>query len=120
MSRSIIEIEHLSKYYNLGVINNGSLYRDIQTWLALKRGKDDPNSGMSAKDYEATPEGFWALKDINFEIKQGDRVGIIGRNGAGKSTLLKVISEITTPTTGNIYIKGRVASLLEVGTGFHP
>ncbi|MBO7484726.1 MAG: ABC transporter ATP-binding protein [Spirochaetaceae bacterium] len=119
MSRSIIEIEHLSKYYNLGVINNGSLYRDIQTWLALKRGKDDPNSGMSAKDYEATPEGFWALKDINFNIEQGQRVGIIGRNGAGKSTLLKILSRITAPTEGRIRIKGRIASLLEVGTGFH-
>ena len=70
MSKNIIEIEHISKYYNLGVINNGSLYRDIQTWLALKRGKDDPNSGMTAKDYEATPDGFWALKDINLNYQK--------------------------------------------------
>lgn len=119
MSKNIIEIEHISKYYNLGVINNGSLYRDIQTWLALKRGKDDPNSGMTAKDYEATPDGFFALKDINFNIEQGQRVGIIGRNGAGKSTLLKILSRITAPTEGRVRIQGRIASLLEVGTGFH-
>lgn len=115
----VIQIEHLSKYYHLGVINNGSLYRDIQTWFALKRGKDDPHSRMTAKDYEATPEGFWALKDISFDIQEGDRVGIIGKNGAGKSTLLKILSRITAPSEGNIKIKGRIASLLEVGTGFH-
>ena len=118
MSKAI-QIEHLSKYYNLGVINNGSLYRDIQTWFALKRGKDDPHSMLTAKDYEATPDGFWALKDISLDINQGDRVGIIGKNGAGKSTLLKILSRITAPTEGNIKIKGRIASLLEVGTGFH-
>lgn len=118
MSKAI-QIEHLSKYYHLGVINNGSLYRDIQTWFALKRGKDDPHSRLTAKDYEATPDGFWALKDISLDINQGDRVGIIGKNGAGKSTLLKILSRITAPTEGNIKIKGRIASLLEVGTGFH-
>ena len=118
MSKAI-QIEHLSKYYNLGVINNGSLYRDIQTWFALKRGKDDPHSMLTAKDYEATPDGFWALKDISLDINQGDRVGIIGKNGAGKSTLLKILSRITAPTEGNIKIKGRIAILLEVGTGFH-
>ena len=115
----VIRIEHLSKYYNLGVINNGSLYRDIQTWFALKRGKDDPHSSMTAKDYETTPDGFWALKDISLDINQGDRVGIIGKNGAGKSTLLKILSRITAPTEGSVKIKGRIASLLEVGTGFH-
>lgn len=119
MSNIVIKAEHLSKYYKLGVINNGTLFRDIQTWLALKRGKEDPHSRIGENKYAGNADGFWALKDLNFEIKQGDRVGIIGKNGAGKSTLLKVLSRITAPTEGNVKIKGRVASLLEVGTGFH-
>ncbi len=120
MSNIAIKAENVSKYYRLGQINNGTLYADIQSWFARKFGKEDPHAKIGFNSAQSDKDGFWALKDINFEIKQGDRVGIIGRNGAGKSTLLKVISEITTPTTGNIYIKGRVASLLEVGTGFHP
>ena len=120
MSNIAIKAENVSKYYRLGQINNGTLYADIQSWFARKLGKEDPHAKIGFDRAQSDKDGFWALKDINFEIKQGDRVGIIGRNGAGKSTLLKVISEITTPTTGNIYIKGRVASLLEVGTGFHP
>lgn len=119
MSDVVIRAENLSKYYNLGVINNGTLFRDIQTWWALKRGKEDPHSQIGSHKYDTTKEGFWALKDLNFEIHQGDRVGIIGKNGAGKSTLLKVLSRITAPTEGKVKIKGRVASLLEVGTGFH-
>jgi len=119
MSDVVIRAENLSKYYNLGVINNGTLFRDIQTWWALKRGKEDPHSQIGSHKYDTTKDGFWALKDLNFEIKQGDRVGIIGKNGAGKSTLLKVLSRITAPTEGQVKIKGRVASLLEVGTGFH-
>jgi len=119
MSNKAIQIEHLSKMYRLGVINNGVLFRDIQTWIALKRGKEDPHSKIGENKYSGDKDHFWALKDISFDIKQGDRLGIIGKNGAGKSTLLKILSRITTPTEGTIKIKGKVASLLEVGTGFH-
>jgi len=119
MSDIAIRIEHLSKMYRLGVINNGVLFRDIQTWIALKRGKEDPHSKIGENKYSGDKDHFWALKDITLDIKQGDRLGIIGKNGAGKSTLLKILSRITTPTEGTIKIKGKVASLLEVGTGFH-
>jgi lipopolysaccharide transport system ATP-binding protein len=119
MSNTAIRIEHVSKMYRLGVINNGTLFRDIQTWIALKRGKEDPHSKIGENKYSGDKDHFWALKDVSFDIKQGDRVGIIGKNGAGKSTLLKLLSRITAPTEGIIKIKGKIASLLEVGTGFH-
>ncbi|MDR2501152.1 MAG: ABC transporter ATP-binding protein [Treponema sp.] len=119
MGTIAIRVEHLSKLYRLGEINNGALFRDIQTWIALKRGKEDPHGKIKDHAYAGGADRFWALKDVSFDIKQGDRAGIIGRNGAGKSTLLKILSQITAPTEGAIKIKGKVASLLEVGTGFH-
>jgi lipopolysaccharide transport system ATP-binding protein len=105
--------------YRLGVINNGTLYHDIQSWIARKRGKEDPSSKIDENKYDSDKDHFWALKDVSFEVKQGDRLGIIGKNGAGKSTLLKILSRITTPSEGTVKIKGKVTSLLEVGTGFH-
>lgn len=113
-----IKVENLSKYYKLGVINSGTLSRDLQSWLWKKMGKEDPNKIIGSTETDA--EGFWALNDLSFEIKKGDRVGIIGKNGAGKSTLLKMLSQISAPTKGKIYIDGKIASLLEVGTGFNP
>ena len=122
----VIKAEHVSKEYRLGVINHGTLYRDMQSWWARYRGRADPNVEIKElatqlKD-QVRIEGdlFRALDDVSFEVQRGDIVGIIGRNGAGKSTLLKVISRITAPTSGYIGLKGRIASLLEVGTGFHP
>lgn len=122
MPETVISVENLSKAYRLGVINHGMLYKDIQSWWARLRGKDDPNTviGMYNKEQMDGEDRFWALKDICFDVKQGDRIGIIGKNGAGKSTLLKILSRVTAPTSGNVRVKGRIASLLEVGTGFHP
>lgn len=119
MSDSVIQVENLWKEYRLGVINHHTLTHDIQSWWARLWGKEDPNSPIGSRHFQ--PEDrFWALKDVSFEVKQGDILGIIGRNGAGKSTLLKILSQVTAPTKGEARFKGRIASLLEVGTGFHP
>jgi len=121
MSNTAIKVENLYKEYKLGVIGHGTLYRDMQSWWAKVRGKEDPNSLISSHHGEnAEKDSFLALNDISFDVKEGDRVGIIGKNGAGKSTLLKILSRITSPSKGNITIHGKIGSLLEVGTGFHP
>ncbi len=118
-----IKVENVSKAYMLGQISTGTLSRDIERWWALARGKEDPFLKIGETN-DRTQKGnsdvVWSLKDVNFEIEQGTAVGIVGKNGAGKSTLLKILSQVTSPTTGRIGIKGRIASLLEVGTGFHP
>jgi len=120
MAETVIKVENLSKQYRYGVIGHGTLYKDLQSWWARARGREDPNIRITS-DVEPGLDGewFWALQDISFEVKQGEVLGIIGRNGAGKSTLLKILSRVTTPTKGVAKIKGRVASLLEIGTGFH-
>ncbi|WP_018611019.1 ABC transporter ATP-binding protein [Segetibacter koreensis] len=118
-----IKVENLSKAYQLGEIGTGTISRDLERWIAKVRGKEDPFLKIGeANDrvVKGTSDVVWSLKDINFAIQQGDAVGIVGRNGAGKSTLLKILSRVTAPTTGKIKVKGRIASLLEVGTGFHP
>lgn len=123
MNNAVIKVENLSKLYRLGQIGTGTLSRDLERWWARVRGKEDPFLKIGETN-DRTSKGssniVWSLKDLNFEINQGDAVGIIGRNGAGKSTLLKILSRVTAPTTGSVKVKGRVASLLEVGTGFHP
>jgi lipopolysaccharide transport system ATP-binding protein len=121
MPGTVISVEHLSKAYRLGQIGTGTLSRDLQVWWAKTRGKPNPLLKIGQQDHRNRDgETIWALKDVSFEVKQGEVLGIIGRNGAGKSTLLKILTGVTAPTSGQIKAKGRVASLLEVGTGFHP
>jgi lipopolysaccharide transport system ATP-binding protein len=118
---TVISVEHLSKSYRLGQIGTGTFSNDLKVWWAKTRGKPNPLLRIGEVDHgNRDDETIWALKDISFMVEQGEVLGIIGRNGAGKSTLLKIFSRVTAPTSGKIKVKGRIASLLEVGTGFHP
>ncbi len=123
MSRSVIEINNLGKQYRLGQVGTTTMSDDVKRWWYNIRGKEDPFlkiGDVNDRTKKGASDYVWALKDINFNVKQGEVLGIIGKNGAGKSTLLKILSRTTSPTVGEYKIKGRVASLLEVGTGFHP
>ena len=121
MSDTVISVENVTKTYRLGQIGGGTLKEDVSRWWAKLRGKPDPLLKIGQEHHaRKMGEQFWALNDVSFQVKQGEVVGIIGRNGAGKSTLLKILSQVTMPTSGQIKVKGRIASLLEVGTGFHP
>lgn len=118
-----LKVENLSKAYQLGSIGTGTISRDIERWFAKITGKEDPFLKIGEtnnREIVGSSDIVWSLKDINFEVEQGEAIGIIGKNGAGKSTLLKILSKITAPTSGKITGTGRIASLLEIGTGFHP
>lgn len=121
MSNNVISVENVSKQYRLGVIGTGTFRNDLKLWWAKARNKPNPLALVSEVDHgNRNNDIIWALKDITFTVPQGQALGIIGRNGAGKSTLLKILSRVTAPTSGEVKVKGRIASLLEVGTGFHP
>lgn len=119
MRETMIEIDNVTKTYRLGTIGGGTLKGDIQSFWARVRHKDDPNLRIGEKAYKKN-EKFTALDGVSFDVKKGETIGLIGRNGAGKSTLLKLLSRVTAPTAGEIRIKGKISSMLEVGTGFHP
>jgi len=128
VSNTIIKLENISKQYRLGQVGTQTLRGDLQRWWHTMRGKKDPTlkigqtNFLNSKKQNSNPneDYVWALRDINLEVKQGEILGVIGKNGAGKSTLLKLLSRVTSTTTGSIKVKGRIASLLEVGAGFHP
>ena len=117
---TILKVKEVSKEYRLGAIGGRTLREELQSWWALKRHKEDPNSKIGSKVIGTNNQMFKALDNVSFDVERGEALGIIGHNGAGKSTLLKLISRVTAPTNGNIYLNGTIASMLEVGTGFHP
>ncbi len=122
MSNLVLKIKNVSKQYRLGELGTGTFSHDLKRWWCQIRGKDDPYLTIGIENDRTKSGGdyVWALRDVNFEVNHGEVLGIIGRNGAGKSTLLKLLAEITSPSKGEFYIKGKIAALLEIGTGFHP
>jgi len=123
MSQTSIKVERISKLYKLGEVSTGTISHDLNRWIKMTFRNENPYTKVGQvndRRVKSSNEYVWALNDINFEVKKGDVLGVIGSNGAGKSTLLKLLSKITKPTQGNIYLNGKVSSLLEVGTGFHP